>query len=96
MIPAPEEGIEGVRYVALFTDVAGGARVTGFAAVFIATATPGVDGQGNPTLVLAGSKLASLVAPENASAVPALATDLSVQLAPSPARESLLAPVLAR
>ena len=66
------------------------------AAVFIATATPGVDGQGNPTLVLAGSKLASLVAPENASAVPALATDLSVQLAPSPARESLLAPVLAR
>lgn len=96
VIPAPEEGIEGVRYVALFTDVAGGARVTGFAAVFIATATPGVDGQGNPTLVLAGSKLASLVAPENASAVPALATDLSVQLAPSPARESLLAPVLAR
>ena len=96
VIPAPEEGIEGVRYVALFTDVAGGARVTGFAAVFIATATPGVDGQGNPTLVLAGRKLASLVAPENASAVPALATDLSVQLAPSPARESLLAPVLAR
>jgi len=87
----------GVGYVALYrTSGAGGSVLTGFAALRIDSAVPGIDGGGNPTLILSGAKLPSLVAPQNASAVPSLAAEIGALLPPSPAREPLLAPVLAR
>ena len=92
VLPIEPPGIEGVRYLALYS----GDRVIGFGAVQITSAVPGVDDDGNDVLVVSGQKLASLIAPENASAVPSLATDLTVRLPAAAEREPLLAPVLAR
>lgn len=96
LIVAPAS-ILGIRYVVLYSPGPGGApRISGFGAVQINSAVLGTDSGGNRTLTLSGQKLASLVAPENASAVPALATDLSALLPTSVPRQPLLAPILAR
>ena len=95
-VPVSSPGLLGLRYVALFSVAAAGPRITGFAAVEIDSAIFTVAPNGTTVLAVAGRKLASVVAPENASAVPALATDLTALLPPSPARQPLLAPVLAR
>ena len=86
----------GTGYVALFDSFPAGARIVGFGAVRIDAASLGFDGGGNTVLELSGVKLPNLVAPENASAQPSLATDLTFLAAPDPARASLLAPVLVR
>ena len=96
VLPTGTAGLEGLRYVALYVPASPNVIVTGFAAVDVIAAAPGVDPSGNPVFTIVGTKLASLVAPENASAVPALATDPSALLPPVAAREPLLAPVLAR
>ena len=85
----------GTGYVALFSSGAD-PRIVGFGAVRIDLASLGSDGAGNAVLEIIGAKLGSLIAPENASAQPALAADLAFLAAPDPARASLLAPVLAR
>ncbi|MEM7516279.1 MAG: hypothetical protein AAF368_05065, partial [Planctomycetota bacterium] len=54
------------------------------------------QGDGQPAWTLTGVKLTSLVAPENASAVPSLASNFGALLPPSPDRGALLAPVLVR
>ncbi|MEM7306174.1 MAG: hypothetical protein AAF682_05870 [Planctomycetota bacterium] len=96
-LPVAAPAIEGVRFVALYTTtLATLPRVTGFAAVEIDAAVPSTDGSGNAILFVSGRKLASIVAPENASAVPALATDVNSLLPQSTTRQLLLAPVLAR
>lgn len=89
-------GLEGVQYVALYSITGSNAVISGLAAVRIDAALLGVDSDGAPLLTLQGSKLASLVAPENASAVPALATNVGALLPLAAEREPLLAPVLAR
>ena len=86
----------GTRYVALFSDASGAPRVTSFAAVRVDSATLGLDPGGAAAWILTGVKLGSILAPENASAVPALASDVSVLLPESSDRGALLAPVLAR
>jgi len=89
-LPADPSGIVGLRYVALHAPLSDGSvRITGFAAADILEAAALDD----ETLALSGLKLASRVALENASAVPALATDPGALLLTD---EPLLAPVLAR
>ena len=92
-LPPTTLGLSGRHYVALYTFAGGQITITGFAAVFIsgASVTPG-----GSELTLEGRKLASFIAPENASAVPALAQDLAALLPTDPLRQPLLAPVLAR
>ena len=89
-------GLQGVHYVALYTVSGAAAVVSGFAALRIDTAVSSLDADGAPMLTLRGSKLASIVAPENASAVPVLANNVGALLPPAVGREPLLAPVLAR
>lgn len=98
VIPASDPGIEGIRYLGLYgTDAGGISRILAFAAIDIERAEVIViDPTGEPALRILGRKLDSLVAPENASAQPSLATDLGA-LAPDLAnRAPLLAPTLAR
>ena len=84
--------LPGLRYVALTL----GGAITGFAAVQITSAVGALAETSQPVLAVTGVKLASIVAPENASAVPALASNPAALLPPAPGRELLLAPVLAR
>ncbi len=96
--PADPAELLGERWVALYGAVAGGApAVTGFAAVRIDQAQVVQDAAtGELVLGLLGVKLASRVAPANASAVPGLALDVSALVPAAPQREPLLAAVLAR
>ena len=89
--------LAGTGYVALYDDtLPGGTRVVGFGAIQINLTTIGFDAEGNRVLEIFGLKLPGLVAPENASAQPSLATDVTFLAAPDAARASLLAPILAR
>ena len=84
----------GLHYVALYQTQSGGAElvVTGFGAVQITSTVLTAD----PALLVSGVKLPALVAPQNASAVPSPALDPTRLPTPDPAREALVAPVLAR
>ena len=83
----------GLLYLGLHQRDGGGAlRLRGFTALtgVSAAALPG------PAFELRGQKRATLVAPANASAQPALAFDLSFAAAPLPGAAPLLAPALTR
>ncbi len=95
-----ERDVEGLCYVALYANTGGPCGspplpgvITGFAAVFVDGAVPDPGGS---FLSVTGSKLRSQVAPENASAIGALAFDLNALQADGLDREPLRAPVLAR
>ncbi len=92
----PEVG--GIRAVAIVSALGFGAntRVLGFGSVRIDQTFIELEPGGERTLILAGEKIPSRVAVENASAVPGLAVQIASLLPDSPERQLLLAPVLAR